>query len=204
MIAAGEAGIYVGVMLFDGWALHLSPAPDHIEGHPFHALNNVNGIAATSIDDLQVLPLDPRIEQLQDDVHPPGGRRPARPAERALGGGQRVVRRRCGRPQEFAEFLGLDRLPSWGDSTAWQYWVIDVVKEHEAGRGYDPHPIGMTMQFPVADQTRVNEPLLRSRADWISPGYDDEIFADGGHPMAPGSPPSRWFADPPVDRRPPR
>ena len=22
--------------------------------------------------------------------------------------------------------------PSWGDSTAWQYWVIDVVKRHEA------------------------------------------------------------------------
>ena len=36
-IAAGEAGIYVGVMLFDGWALHLSPPPDNIEGHPFHA-----------------------------------------------------------------------------------------------------------------------------------------------------------------------
>ena len=34
---AGEAGIYVGVLLFDGWALHLSPPPDHIEGHPFHA-----------------------------------------------------------------------------------------------------------------------------------------------------------------------
>jgi hypothetical protein len=50
----------------------------------------------------------------------------------------------------------------------------------------------------VADQTRVNEPLLRSRADWISPGYDDEIFAAGGHPMAPDSPPSRWLADPPV------
>ena len=39
-------GIYVGVMLFDGWALHLSPPPDHIEGHPFHAGNNVNGVAA--------------------------------------------------------------------------------------------------------------------------------------------------------------
>ena len=57
------------------------------------------------------------------------------------------------------------------------------------------------MQFPVADQTKVNDPLLRSRAEWISPGYDDEIFADGGHPMAPGSPPSRWFADPPAGRR---
>ena len=196
-IAAGEAGIYVGVMLFDGWALHLSPAPDHIEGHPFHALNNVNGIAATSIDDLQVLPLDPRIEQLQatyihhvvDVLHDlPNVLWEV--ANESSGDGSA--------PAEFAEFLGLDRLPSWGDSTAWQYWVIDVVKEHEAGRGYDAHPIGMTMQFPVADQTRVNEPLLRSRAEWISPGYDDEIFADGGHPMAPGSPPSRWFADPPV------
>jgi hypothetical protein len=55
----------------------------------------------------------------------------------------------------------------------------------------------MTMQFPVADQTRVNQPLLDSRADWISPGYDDEIFTEGRHPMAPGAPPSHWFADPP-------
>jgi hypothetical protein len=27
--AAGDVGIHVGVMLFDGWALHLSPPPDH-------------------------------------------------------------------------------------------------------------------------------------------------------------------------------
>src|SRR4029453_16179210 len=71
-------------------------------------------------------------------------------------------------------------------------------KGHEGDRGYAPPPIGMTMQFPVADQPRVNEPLLRSGAEWISPGYDDEVFAGGGHPMAPGSPPSRWYADPPA------
>jgi hypothetical protein len=99
--------------------------------------------------------------------------------------------------KEFASFLGMKEAPVWGDSTAWQYWVIDVVKQHEAENGYDEHPIGMTMQFPVRDQTRVNEPLLRSRAEWISPGYDDEIFTEGRHPMAPGSPPSHWFADPP-------
>ena len=75
--------------------------------------------------------------------------------------------------------------------------MIDLVKRHEAERDYDVHPIGMSMQFPVAEQTRVNEPLQRSRAEWISPGYDDEIFAEGGHPAAPGSPPSRWYADPP-------
>jgi hypothetical protein len=65
--------------------------------------------------------------------------------------------------------------------------------------GYDRHPIGMTMQFPVKDQTRVNDPLLESAAEWISPGYDDEIFIGGGHPMAPGSPQSRWLEDPPAN-----
>ena len=54
-------------------------------------------------------------------------------------------------------------MPEWGDSTEWQYWVIDVVKRHEQEQGYDPHPIGMTMQFPVADQTKVNEPLWQPR-----------------------------------------
>jgi hypothetical protein len=49
VIAAREAGIYVAVMLFDGWALHISPAPDNVEGHPFHAANNVNGVGITSI-----------------------------------------------------------------------------------------------------------------------------------------------------------
>jgi hypothetical protein len=63
---------------------------------------------------------------------------------------------------------------------------------------YTKHPIGMTMQFPVADQTKVNVPLYNSPADWISPGFDDDIFTDGRNPMAPGSPPSRWFDDPPT------
>jgi hypothetical protein len=81
--------------------------------------------------------------------------------------------------------------PAWSDSTEWQYWVIDVVKRHEKQMGYDVHPIGVTMQFPVVDQMRVNEPLFASNADWISPGYDDETFRDGQHPMAPGSPPSQ-------------
>jgi hypothetical protein len=196
VVKAGEAGMYVGVMLFDGWALHLSPPPDHIEGHPFHNLNNVNGISAASIDNLQVLPLDTRIQGLQEAyIHKVVDTLHNLPnvlwevANESTGDGS-VTR-------EFAEYLGMKEPPVWGDSTEWQYWVIDVVKRHEAARGYDSHPIGMTMQFPVRDQTRVNEPLLRSRAEWISPGYDDEMFTEGRHPMAPGSPPSRWYAEPP-------
>src|SRR5215510_12475505 len=64
--ASEDEGIYVAVMLFDGWALHLSPAPDNIEGHPFHAANNINGIGINSIVDYQVLPLDPRVQALQE------------------------------------------------------------------------------------------------------------------------------------------
>jgi hypothetical protein len=195
--AAGRRGIYVAVMLFDGWALHLSPAPDHVEGHPFHAANNVNGVGIGSILDYQVLPLEPRVQALQeayvrkvvDTLHDLPNLL-WEVANESSGGG--TV------DPAFAELLGQAGTPDWGDSTAWQYWVIDLVKQHEQEQGYEQHPIGMTMQFPVAEQTKVNDPLLGSRAEWISPGYDDEVFAGGGHPMAPGSPQSRWLEDPPA------
>ncbi|HSA99681.1 MAG TPA: hypothetical protein VLE49_03455, partial [Anaerolineales bacterium] len=198
VIAAGNEGIYVGVMFFDGWALHLSPAPDHVEGHPFHAMNNVNGVSIQSILDYQVLPLDPRVQGLQEayirkvvDTLQDLPNVLWEVANESSGGG--TV------DKNFAQMMGFTEPPDWGDSTEWQYWVIDVVKQYEQEKGYDTHPIGMTMQFPVANQTRVNEPLLNSRAEWISPGYDDEIFAQGGHPMAPGSPPSRWLDNPPAN-----
>ena len=75
-----------------------------------------------------------------------------------------------------------------GDSTAWQYWVIDVLKRHERD-GHATHPIGMTFQFPVADQAHRQRPALRSPADWISPGFDD-----GEAPFD-----SRWRHDPPAN-----
>ena len=194
--AAGDRGIYVGVMLFDGWAIHLSPDPDNVEGHPLHAANNVNGIGIASILDYQVLPLDPAVEEVQDayirkvldTVHDlPNVLYEV--ANESSGGGSV--------DPGFAAALGQTGSPEWGDSTDWQYWVIDRIRRYQTDRGYDRHPIGMTMQFPVKDQTRVNDPLMESAAEWISPGYDDEIFAEGGHPMTPGSPQSRWLEDPP-------
>jgi len=198
VLAAGAQGIYVDVMLFDGWALHLSPAPDNVEGHPFHAGNNLNGIGISSIVDYQELPLDPKVQAIEeayirkvvDAVHDlPNVLYEV--ANESSGGG--TV------DQNFAKMLGLgDAAPNWGNSTDWQYWVIDVVKRYEREEGYISHPIGMTMQFPVSDQTKVNDPLFASRADWISPGYDDSIFTGGRFPMAPGAPPSRWYDNPPA------
>ena len=197
VIAAGNQGIYVTVMLFDGFAIHLSPAPDNVEGHPFHTANNVNGVGITSILDYQVLPLDPRVQTLQEayirkvvDTVQDLPNVLYEVANESSGGGPV--------PQGMADMLGLSGSPEWGDSTQWQYWVINVVKQYEQQQGYDQHPIGMTMQYPVQDQRRVNEPLYNSPADWISPGYDDEIFTGGRHVMEPGAPPSRWVDNPPA------
>lgn len=196
VMAAGDAGIYVAVMLFEGWGLHLSPPPDNVAGHPFHAANNINGVGITSIVDHQVLPLNPRVQAIQetyirkvvDTLHDLPNL--LWEVSNESSGGGTVDR-------EFGQALGFSEVPEWGNSTEWQYWVIEVVKRYEQQMGYTPHPIGMTMQFPVAVQTRVNDPLFASRAEWMSPGYDDDIFAAGGHPMAPGSPPSRWYDNPP-------
>jgi hypothetical protein len=94
--------------------------------------------------------------------------------------------------EQMAASLGLPGPVDMGDSTPWQYWVIDFVKEYERRQGYAQYPIGMTMQFPVPDQRKVNEPLFESSADWISPGFDEEI--------EPGQPPqhTRWYEDPPA------
>jgi hypothetical protein len=190
VVAAGERGMYVAVMLFEGWALHLSPAPDNVEGHPCHAANNVNGIGISSIRDYQVLPLDRAVQALQeayirhviDTVHD---------LPNVL---YEVANESCGGGAADAEMAAMLDIPAdtdWGDSTDWQYWVIEFVKQYERERGYEPRPVGMTMQFPVRDQARVNAPLFDGPADWISPGFDDEMFRDG-------APASRWFNDPPA------
>ena len=49
-------------MLFEGFSLHLTAVPDNIEGHPFHAAND---IGITSIADYQVLPIASRVEAFQ-------------------------------------------------------------------------------------------------------------------------------------------
>jgi hypothetical protein len=182
VLAAGRAGIYASMMLFEGFSLHLTTVPDNIEGHPFHAANNVNDIAIASIVDYQVLPLDPRVEALQlayirkviDTVHD---------LSNVL---YEVANESSGHAADSVVFPDGSSIETpIGDSTQWQYWVINTVKDYERDMGYDPHPIGMTYLYPVADQSKANEPLWNSPADWISPGFDDAL-GEG-----------RWFTDPP-------
>ena len=184
IIAAGDAGSYVSAMLFEGFSLHLTSTPDNVEGHPFHAANNVNDIGITSIVDYQVLPLDSRIEAFQlayirkviDTVHD---------LPNVL---YEVANESSGQTGDSVEFEDGSSIDTpIGDSTQWQYWVINTVKAYEREMGYDAHPIGMTYLFPVADLSKSNEPLWNSPADWISPGFDDTL-GEG-----------RWLLDPPAN-----
>ena len=196
VVAAGRRGIYVGVMFFDGWALHLSPAPDHVEGHPFHAANNVNGVGIGSILDYQVLPLDPRVQALQeayirkvvDTLHDLPNLL-WEVANESSGGGEA--------DPAFAEALGLP-MAEWGDSTAWQYWVIDTVKRHEQEMGYDRHPMGMTMQFPVSDQTKVTSRCSTAGPSGSHPATTTRSSPAAGIPWRPAPPsPGGWRTHPP-------
>jgi len=190
--AAGEAGIYVAVLLFDGWALHLSPPPDNVEGHPFHAANNVNGIGITSIIDYEVLPLDPRVQTLQEAYI----RKVVDVLHDLPNVLYEVANESSGADADAVELPDGSSIPTpIGDSTRWQYWVVDFVKKYEQQQGYDRHPIGMSMQFPVPDQYKVNDPLYDGPADWISPGFDEPIT--GGEPGS-GPPIGRWYKDPPA------
>jgi hypothetical protein len=155
VISARNAGIYVSVMFFEGFGLHLSLAPDNVEGHPFYAANNVNDIGIASINDYQVLPLDGRVQALQEsyirkvvDTVQDLPNVLYEVANESSGGGSV--------DQGFLQAIGLSEPPDWGDSTQWQYWVIDFVKHYEAQMGYVRHPVGMTMQYPV----RGHNPIL--------------------------------------------
>jgi hypothetical protein len=186
VVAAGARGIYVSVMFFEGFSLHLTTVPDNVEGHPFHVRNNVNDVAISSIIDYQVLPLDPQIRALQetyirkvvDTVHD---------LPNVL---YEVANESSGMDAESVQMPDGTAIDTpIGDTTQWQYWVIDTVKDYERSRGYDPHPIGMTFLYPVPDQHAANDPLWASPADFVSPGFDDAEM--------PGD--SRWLSDPPAN-----
>ena len=128
------------VMLFDGLGLHLSPPPDNVEGHPFHAANNVNGIGDHLDRRLPGAAARPARPGAPGGVHPQGRRHRPRPAERALRGRQRVVGRRIRRREELPEALGMSSRPTGATPPQWQYWVIDIVKQLRAQTGLRPAP----------------------------------------------------------------
>ncbi len=163
VIEAGEHGIYVSIMLFNGWSIEkkgLSGNP--WKGHPFNKSNNINGIDGDIDGDdegneLYTLSEDPRsvaalvkqevyIKKVIDTVND---------LDNVL--------------YEVANEARLSSIP-------WQYRIANMVKSYEATKPHQ-HPIGITGLHgggrPVSNAT-----LFDSQAQWISPNNSEPLYMD--------------------------
>lgn len=157
VLAAEKRGIYVAVMLFEGWELHRSKPPFNWRTHPFNRDNNVNGIrgdidgdgSGTEVHTLA----DPRVTALQE----------------------RYVRKVVDTVHDLGNVLFEISNESAPSATRWQYHMIDVVKQEEDRLGVS-RPVGMTSEYGADNAT-----LWDSPADWISPSgsIEDPPAADG-------------------------
>jgi hypothetical protein len=160
-VDAGARGIYVSVMLFDGWSVGFkgsSTAGNPWLGHPFNSTNNINGINGDPNGDgfggeSQTLSI-PAITALQDAY--------VKAVVDAVNDLDNVIYE-----------ISNESDPS-GD--AWQYHMIDLVRSYEATKP-KLHPIGMTVPYPNAS----NNEVLNGPADWVSMNGDanNPVVADG-------------------------
>jgi hypothetical protein len=161
VIDAGARGIYVSVMLFDGWSVEMKPGNANANpwlAHPFNSANNINGINGDPNGDasgreMQTLSI-PAVTALQEAY--------VRAVVDAVNDQDNVI-------YEISN-------ESDSSAKAWQYHIIDFVKSYEATKPKQ-HPVGMTVPWPGS-----NSDVLNSRADWVSMNGDiaNPVVADGG------------------------
>lgn len=161
-IAARDRGIYVSIMLFEGWELQFTDAWTY---HPFNRANNINNVDAA-------IPGDTPGTGFNMLIHSEMGQR-VRELQEAY------LRKVVDTVDDLDNVLYEVCNEAAGASTPWQYHVIEYIKQYEAGKPKQ-HPVGMTFQYPSG----ANALLYNSPADWISPnpGDPDECFRDNPWP----------------------
>lgn len=149
---AGRRGIYVSVMLFEGWVQQ--DRAEWWKNHPFHPDNNINGIDGDANGDGRGTDVhtlaSPKVTRLQEVY----------------------VRHVIDTVGEFDNVLYEIANECGTYSTEWQYHLIRFIKEYEAARPKQ-HPVGMTFQWSPNSKLRgTNQILFDSPADWISPNQE--------------------------------
>ena len=150
VIEAGNRGMYVSVMLFNGWSVSYPKgfysAANPWIGHPFNLANNINGINGdvnndNSGNETHTL-INPQVLAVQEAY----------------------VRKVIDTVNDLDNVLYEISNESDGGSHEWQYHLINYIKSYEATKPKQ-HPVGMTVEWPNGDNSR----LYQSSADWISP-----------------------------------
>jgi hypothetical protein len=159
VIEAKNRGIYVSVMLFNGWSIEdKSQLGNPWQGHPYHRDNNINGIDG-----------DPNQNERGEETHTL-----QIPAVTTLQ--EAYVRKVIDTVNDLDNVLYEISNESQTGSHDWQYHLINYIKNYEKSKPKQ-HPVGMTVEFPDGD----NSKLFDSPADWISPNGDinNPPIADG-------------------------
>jgi len=157
--AAGRRGIYVSVMLFEGWCLQF--VPDAWAAHPFNAANNVSGINGDVNGDGKGLETHELANKLVTACQ------------------EAYVRKVIDTVNDLDNVLYEVSNENHPPSAKWQYHMIDFIHAYEKTKAKQ-HPVGMTFQYKGGS----NQTLFDSPAEWVSPnpdgGYrDDPPAADG-------------------------
>lgn len=146
VIAARCRGIYVSVMLFEGWGLFHGNRRRGVldqwawRSHPFHPDNNVNGIDAGGKPHSRS---NPAVNELQTDY----------------------IRKVVDTVNEFDNVLY--EVINEGGEKEWDWWVVETVREYQQTKPQQ-HPVGIT-----GHGAERLDSMLASPAHWISPGSRD-------------------------------
>ena len=151
---ARKRGVYVIVMLFQGWSVEdkggrVGPWPYHA----FNAANNVNGVDGDLNGDGQ----GTELHTWQGSDHEITKRQRA------------YVRKVIDTVNDLDNVLYEIANESGPYSTEWQYQMIRYIKEYEKTKPMQ-HPVGMTSQNQGRQAWLVDSP-----ADWISAGSDRSL-----------------------------
>lgn len=155
--SARERGIYVSVMLFEGWGLYHGNRRAGTQqawawnSHPFNPANNINGIKVEGAD------------ALSGKVH--SMRSPDVNNLQAL-----YIRKVVDTVNEFDNVLY--EVINEGGEKEWNWWVIETIHDHERGKPKQ-HPVGNTGHGAERIAT-----MLDSPAEWVSPGRADGYGED--------------------------
>ncbi len=143
--AARDSGIYVSVMLFNGFSIEGkgNDGGDPWQGHPFNPRNNVNAIDGGGTRAVHTL-TNPAVTAHQEAYV------------------RKVIDTVNDLDNVLYEIANEDT--GTADDIAWQYHMIRYIKRYEATKP-NQHPVGMTACWPEGDDAT----LLASPADWISP-----------------------------------
>ena len=157
--AAREKGIYVSIMLFEGWAMQR--IEDGFKTHPFNPQNNVNGINGDLNGDGKGLEVHELAISEVTEIQ------------------KAYIRKVVDTVNDLDNVLYEISNENHPASTPWQYAMIRYIHEYEKGKPAQ-HPVGMTFQYAGGK----NQDLFDSPADWISPnpegGYRDNPPASDG------------------------